>query len=159
MKLLSKKDGVFLFHFEKREWTFFKDLLGLYPQLKEDYNHAGVQSTTDSEGNDDNMLREMRSEHKMEQKKWIGSFLSNKSKQEVKADGSLILKLDMEERESILEILNDIRVGSWVMLGSPVLNEGNLKEKLNEEEGLKQVAWAMDLSGYFQMGFLRPTPG
>jgi hypothetical protein len=63
------------------------------------------------------------------------------------------LVLSPADVEWLLQILNDIRVGSWLMLGSPeeeleVLSEKNAPHLL-----------AMHMSGHFQMELLEALGG
>ena len=54
------------------------------------------------------------------------------------------------ELEWLLQILNDVRVGSWIILGSP---EQAMEFKLLNEKTAADF-WAMEMSGQFQMNFL-----
>jgi len=126
--------------------------------LKEDYYQARGDSCTDEKlAETDEMLKEMLTDYKTGQKKWLLSFLSNESNIEQGREGSILLNMSGTDRESILEVLNDIRVGSWILLGSPGVKGSKSTEVSELGADLRQVAWAMDLSGYFQMGFLRET--
>jgi hypothetical protein len=67
------------------------------------------------------------------------------------AGDELYLNLSGEQLEWLLQVLNDIRVGSWVQLGSPdtdTVRRGGLTP-----EEARAVA-AMDMSAYFQSGLL-----
>jgi len=59
--------------------------------------------------------------------------------------------LTASEREWLLEILNDIRVGSWVKLGSP----DTIMEFAEPADRENLDFWAMELAGFFQMALLR----
>ena len=59
------------------------------------------------------------------------------------------LTLGPGEPEWLLQVLNDIRVGSWLLLGSPddqvqVVDDGNLLH-----------AWAMEVAGAFEISLLK----
>jgi len=60
------------------------------------------------------------------------------------------LSLSPSELEWLLKILNDVRVGSWIILGSP---EQGMEFKLLNEKTAPDF-WAMEMSGQFQMRFL-----
>ena len=49
----------------------------------------------------------------------------------------------------VLQVLNDVRVGSWVLLGSPEELAMDLNEKTAPHFR------AMEMAGYFQAQFLR----
>ena len=61
------------------------------------------------------------------------------------------MTLSLEERETMLQILNDIRVGSWRALGEPE----DLHTKA-PQPGAQEFAYRslMDLAGYFECGLL-----
>ena len=66
-------------------------------------------------------------------------------------DTYLVLNpLTPSELEWLLQILNDVRVGSWIILGSP---EQAMEFKLLNEKTAADF-WAMEMSGQFQMRFL-----
>ncbi|MEI9865997.1 MAG: hypothetical protein WDN00_15885 [Limisphaerales bacterium] len=57
------------------------------------------------------------------------------------------LFLTSQEREMLLQILNDIRVGSWHALGDPE----NLEERISNATEREQVFHnIMNLAGYFE---------
>ncbi|HVY70208.1 MAG TPA: hypothetical protein VHH73_09790, partial [Verrucomicrobiae bacterium] len=61
------------------------------------------------------------------------------------------LDFNAEELEWLLQILNDIRVGSWVRLGAPDLDM--VKPEVTPDN--LRYAWALDVSGCFQAALLR----
>jgi hypothetical protein len=63
------------------------------------------------------------------------------------------LSLSPAEVEWVLQVLNDIRVGSWIILGSP---EERLPE-LNETNA--PHVWAMEMAGHFQAQLLEALQG
>jgi hypothetical protein len=66
-----------------------------------------------------------------------------------RTDTGFRLSLSRAEAEWVLQVLNDIRVGSWIILGSP---EGEI-------EGLDAKTasdfWAMEMAGYFETELLQ----
>ena len=59
--------------------------------------------------------------------------------------------LERADSEWLLQVLNDIRVGHWLRLGSP--EAGELKPQ-NLDAKLLPAWLAMEMSGYFQMTIL-----
>ena len=51
------------------------------------------------------------------------------------------------ELEWLLQVLNDIRVGSWVRLGEPAENSISSLEPTEENV---QLAWALEIAGLFE---------
>jgi hypothetical protein len=63
------------------------------------------------------------------------------------------LSLSHAEVEWVLQVLNDIRVGSWIRLGSP----DKKRTALNERTVLDFAA--METAGYFEVQFLEALGG
>ena len=81
----------------------------------------------------------------------------------LKADGNFVedkngfrLNLDAREVDWLLEVLNDVRIGCWIAIGSPNYGE-NPKVKLTTETA--KYFWAMDLTGFFQSCLLDAVDG
>jgi len=55
-----------------------------------------------------------------------------------------------------LQALNDVRVGSWIALGSPDLEE---RPQLAINEKTARHIWTMELAGEFEMFFLSTVDG
>jgi hypothetical protein len=55
------------------------------------------------------------------------------------------------EIEWLLQVLNDIRVGTWVKLGSPGPTNGRGWEITEENV---ELAWTMEMAGHFQAALL-----
>ncbi len=58
------------------------------------------------------------------------------------------LSLGQADLEWLLQILNDIRVGNWILLGSPE----ERREVLNAKTA--PHLWAMEMAGWFEMSLL-----
>ena len=93
------------------------------------------------------LLDEALAEQRAENKKQLQALLADPRRFEHTETGAR-LSLSPAEVEWLLQVLNDIRVGSWVILGSPEekpaeLNAANAPHFL-----------AMEMAGYFQMQLL-----
>ena len=95
------------------------------------------------------LLNESLAEHRAELKRRIAGVVSpGKFKTSGK---SRLFQINSEEREILLQVLNDIRIESWHLLGEPDELELNA-EKLAEPE---HRCWhCMHLAGYFQYHLL-----
>jgi hypothetical protein len=97
------------------------------------------------------LLNEALAEHRAELKRQSSKLIeADKFKT---AGKGLIYRIKAVEREMMLQILNDIRIGSWRMLGEPEnldLDISNLpKSKLRHYH-------FMQLAGFFEHHFLGP---
>ncbi|MCD6051542.1 MAG: Leucyl/phenylalanyl-tRNA--protein transferase [Verrucomicrobia bacterium] len=118
MKLLQRNEAEVIFQLGVREYEAFQRLLALYPMVPEGYSQLSRFSDPKELGADEELLKESLAESKRSGQKAI---------QEMFADGrhfehvsrAWLLKLLPGEVEWLLQVCGDIRVGSWIKLGSP----------------------------------------
>jgi hypothetical protein len=136
---------LFQCHLSKGEWALLSEILKLYPCIPP-RPLSGAAGGPDSSHN---LLEEYLAEQRVENKERLRKFFTAGGRFEA-TDKGLNLSISITELEWLLQILNDIRVGSWMLLGSP-------DEKL-EWESLEQPTarhfWAMETAGHFQMQIL-----
>src|SRR5262245_35648240 len=90
------------------------------------------------------LLQESLAEFRTQTQRELHRWLSDPSKWR-QEDNFSALKLTESEAEILLQIFNDIRVGSWVALGSPEERRPPLTQQSAPD------IWAMELAGHFQM--------
>ena len=150
MKLISSDNDQFLFLLAPREKDLLVQVLGLYPRIPQGYqplSRAGAREEPSQ-----HLLDEALAESRLENKKLLDSLLSNPRKLSER-EGTWRLSLSQSDLEWILQVLNDIRVGSWIELGSP---ESPLKALTSKTA---PQFWAMEMAGSFQMHFLELLDG
>jgi hypothetical protein len=150
--LLHAAKGKLVFRLGESERSLLLTLFDLYPRVP---SARGLSSrggmprhSKDTAG----LLEEALAEQRAETKKRLKGFLDDPKRFE-KADKGWKFSLTDLEADWLLQVLNDIRVGSWVALGSPeerldVLNENNMRD-----------FWAMEISGRFEMILLEALRG
>ena len=150
MKILKSDGDKFTFQITKREKRLLFDILALYPlvpafiqPLSRTANPADVQA-------DQRLLEESLAAHKQENKKQLGVIINEINRSQESA-GGCHFSLSSDQMEGLLQVLNDIRVGSWQKLGSPDAIEKKAIE-LNEQNA--RHTWAMEVAGLFQMALL-----
>ena len=154
MKLLRSKNSEFAFSLSEVERRIFLEILNQYPLVPASHQPLsktikGRRAIEDQHLLDD-ALAEQRAKHKRQLGEWLGEkgrFRRTKS--------GCTLKLRHEDAEWLLQILNDIRIGSWLLLGAP-------EEHLEPEEIAPELhrVWAtMELGGMFQMAVLHALEG
>ena len=145
MKIL--RDGEILkIHLGKREKHFLVELLSRFPCLPSTHRLSKTSKIPEAS---QRLLDEALSEQRNEKKRQVQGFLQDSRRFEPIESGYR-LSLSKTEAEWLLQVLNDIRVGSWVLMGAP---EENLRaESLNKESA--RHFWSMELAGYFQMEVL-----
>ncbi len=147
MNLIRSTGQQLQFRLGRREKQVLLDLLGLYPCLpaaRQPLSKAG--GLPDAAGSQA-LLDEALAEQRRENRGQLQALLADPRRFQEQETGWR-LSLSPADLEWLLQILNDIRVGSWVLLGSP---EGRLA-RLDEKTAAHY--WAMEMSGQFQVQFL-----
>ena len=127
------------------EKLLLAEILELYPRIPTTYQT--LSKSAGFEASNQRLLEEALAEHRAENKKRLAAILSDPKKFSPNQHGWL-LSLTAAEMEHLLQVLNDIRVGSWLSLGSPESLSLPLRKQANPH------FWAMELAGLFQMHFL-----
>ena len=147
MKLFRSSKSTLIFQFGAREKHLLLQVLKLDPCIPPGHQlvskTARVPEQSASQRLLDEALAEQRAENKKQVQRWLGDPVRFKPHEK-----SWRLTLSPAELEWLLQILNDIRVGSWLSLGSP---ESRI-EVINEQT-LPHL-WAMEIAGEFEMGML-----
>ena len=154
MKLIRTTKAKLLFQLEKREKALLLDVLRLYPRIPSAYQPLSKRANVPDPQSSQRLLDEALAEQRAENKKRLRTFLEAPSRFQDNEAG-FRLALTPAEADWLLQILNDIRVGSWVILGSP---EPKAELRLLNERTAPQF-WAMEMSGYFQMSLLEGIEG
>jgi len=149
VKLIRATKSSFLFQLGKREKILLTQVLRLYPRIPPaTFRLSKSGKLPDAEDNQ-RLLDESLAEQREANRKTLDAFLSNPRRFTETETGSR-LSILRSELEWLLQILNDVRVGSWIILGSP---EQAMEFKLLNEKTAADF-WAMEMSGQLQMRFL-----
>ena len=136
-----------MFHLGRQEKAVLVDLVSLYPRIPSGYLAISKRGQLPDKNSSQKLLDEALAEQRAENQRRLKNLLTD-TKRWTEKDGHFQLSLTVGEIDWLLQVFNDIRVGSWVMLGSP--EEGF--EVLNEQTA--PHLWAMEMSGFFQRYFL-----
>jgi len=150
VKFLKLDGDNFVFQIGRREKSLLGDLLQLYPVVPIAHHH--LNSGADAGGMESNqkLLEEALQEHREENKRALKAMLEESGRFQETSTG-FGFTVSSSQLEWLLQVLNDIRVGSWLNLGSPDEPHGKpLQVTLRNARHL----WAMELSGHFQMVLL-----
>jgi hypothetical protein len=143
VKLIRDSKTKLLFHLGQREAGLLLRVLKLYPRVPSAHQPLSKSGRMpDREGNQ-RLLDEALAEQRAANKKQLQALLADPQRFR-SMDSGFRLSLSRTEAEWVLQVLNDIRVGSWIILGSP---EGKL-EGLNAKTAPDY--WAMEMAGHFQ---------
>lgn len=147
MKLLKRHRDALTFHLTAREKPLLLAVLERYPVIPAAHRFHG-QSKAGTVA-DQELLEEALSEQRHLNKRRLKSLL--KDPRRLKHIGTgFHWVLTVADIEALLQVLNDIRVGNWIHLGSPE------KDLWNVELSADTVphAWSMELAGFFEMALL-----
>ena len=150
MKFLRVEDDNFVFHLEKHEKEVLIMLLRQYPVIPPAHQRVSRSTAPANEANQ-KLLDDALAEQRKENKQLVDTFLADPQRFS-ETDTFCRLKIGPTETEWLLQVLNDIRVGNWILAGSPEEMPGPELADWPTPE-----VWAMELAGDFQMSLLKKT--
>ena len=148
MKLIASEKDLLRFQLEKKERQVLLALLALYPVIPAAHQRL---SKNEDRPDGDQMLEAALAAHRSENKRLIQAMVNGATAFTENEEGCS-LALSPGQIDWLLQVLNDVRVGSWIALGSPDGPDETLAA-LNTQTG--RHFWAVEMAGYFQAGFLR----
>ena len=152
MILIRQDKDAFVFQLAAREKLLLLELLKGYPQMPPAQRVVSKSKQLPDQATSQRLLDEALAEQHAENRRQVHRLV-NDAKLWKEAQKYWQLKLSPSELEWMLQVLNDIRVGSWVQLGSP----DEWSEMITPERAPR--IWRMELAGAFQMGFLHALEG
>jgi hypothetical protein len=131
-----------------REMECLIATLRYYPQLD-----PHVQTLSKNSGNTEaqQLLEEVMSGQRQSRCRTLDQFLQNDSTFEQVSHDDIRLALPHAEVEWLLQILNEVRVCSWISLGRP--ESDDTTEYVNEMH--QRYRSAMELSAFFELALLK----
>jgi hypothetical protein len=128
VKVVRTPDRVVL-HFPAEEFQVFGEILKFHaqmPAIKQRLSNSG--GLPDAEASQ-RLLDDALAEHRAANQKRLGEWLADPVRLQ-RTKSAVRLALSAGEAEWLLQILNDLRIGCWLLLGSPeVLGPPSDKDK------------------------------
>jgi hypothetical protein len=152
VKLIKATGDRLVFQMGRREERLFLRLLDLYPCVPPAHQKLSKAARLPEAEANQQLLDEALAEHRAEKKKQVQALLADQ-RHLVRGEAGSQLSLSHAEADAVLQVLNDVRVGSWVLLGSPE----EIDVDFNEETAPHLVA--MQMAGYFEAQFLGALSG
>ena len=143
MKIVRTGDQ-FLLELGRREQKWLVDLLNRYPCVSP--ARQQLHRSTRLPDSSQRLLDEALAQQRATTKKQVQEWLSDSRRFEPTETGCRLV-LSRSEVEWFLQVLNDIRVGSWVLLGAP---DENLERALLNKKTAPDFL-AMEMAGHFEM--------
>lgn len=150
MKLIKRDETHFTFQIGRRERDLLFALLQRYPVIVTAHFRTRHPPQTEDARKNQELLDEALSEQQRENRRLLEKSLAERERFR-ESELGLSFRLSHSELEWMLQILNDIRVGSWIQLGEPD-PKGGSDLQLTEEN--LQLAWAMEMAARFQHSLL-----
>ena len=151
MNLLKREGEQFVFRIGKRERNILLEVLKRYPVAWDVPYKISQSADPRAAEADQRLLEEALAEQKKENKLQLEAMLNSEGRF-VEDDLGYRFTLTIQQMDWLLQVLNDIRVGSWMRLGSPDPKEGK-SVKISEEN--LQLGWAMEMAGLYEMTLLQ----
>ena len=153
MKLLSQDDNRYVIQFTTQEKDLLLGLLPQYPKLPADHHQASKNDTINADVQA--LLADALAEQREKNRVDTQSFLTNTARFEPNEEDWLLTLTDVEI-EWFLQVLNDLRVGSWLALDSPEQDDDG--SYINFEsvtaENVTDI-WTMEICGALQYELLK----
>lgn len=148
MKLLRNGKAGLVFQLHPREKQLLFETIKLYPLVPASHHRLSKGSDVPQADENQRLLEEALAEQRQENRRQVLAMLNEPQRfRETKA--GFELKLTPPQIEWLLQVLNDVRVGSWLALGEPESGE----EPEVTEQNAKYLL-ALELCGAFQSGLL-----
>jgi hypothetical protein len=155
VKLIQADQDQFVFHLGNREKRLLFEILKLYPLIPAAYPRVSKSAKDLAQKASQHLLEEALAAQRRESKKQVLAMLHEPARFR-QTESGFRLTLSPPQMEWLLQVLNDIRVGSWINLGSPDTEQG---EKLPLDEETAPHLWVMEAAGHFEMALLDATSG
>jgi hypothetical protein len=146
VKLLRVENDRHIFELAKREKDLLAITLGFYPVMPS--AHQRLSKSSQPEDASQCLLDESLAEQRKENKKFARDLFSNPQRFRETED-AVEMTLSAAEIEWLLQVLNDVQVGNWILLGSP-----EKRPRFSPHSENARHVLAMDLACMFQSELL-----
>ena len=144
MKLLRVNKSGFVFQLGPQEKRLLFETLKLYPLVPASHHRLSKNPDSDEAQENQRLLEESLAEQRQENQRQVLALLNEPQRLHETKNG-FELTLAPAQLEWLLQVLNDVRVGSWLALGEPEQGEEPKVTKQNTKYLL-----ALELCGLFE---------
>jgi len=143
-------EAVLVYRIDAREEALLLAMLRLYPAL-DNSHHRISQDPKAAASAEQRLLEESMAQQRAAHRRKVEALFQGPQRffKEVLGDRHLVLTVP--QLEWLLQVLNDVRVGSWVRLGCPDLEKS---APLNLARASNRSLQAMHICGEFQLALL-----
>jgi len=136
----------------RREKVLLIKVLELYPLVPSSYQQLSRAGGVKDKEASQRLLDEALAEQREDNKRRLRQFLEDPKTFE-QGESDCRMYLDQSDLEWLLQILNDVRVGSWITLGSPEIKPSMLNTKTASQ------FWVMEIAGFLEASLLNACEG
>jgi len=154
VKLLRADKRHFVFRLGPHEKEALAEVLGLYPCVPPAHHRLHRTAAAGAEAERQRLLDEALAEQRAAHRRRVRDLLAHPDTFRPLPRGWQFV-LPRSAVEWLAQVLNDVRVGSWLALGAPE----ELPRHLPADPARARHAWAMELAGWFQMELLHAVAG
>ncbi|HZI33678.1 MAG TPA: hypothetical protein VFF11_15155, partial [Candidatus Binatia bacterium] len=130
-------------------------VLGLYPLVPATHHRLSKNKHVPNPEENQQLLEESLAAQRKENRRQV-EVLLNDAKRLTETESGSRISFTRSEVECLLQVLNDVRVGTWLELGSP-------DEPMEIKQGMSpqtvRQLLVMDAAGFFEMHFLGAVSG
>jgi hypothetical protein len=148
MKLLTQSKSGWRYQLSRVEAQALRSLIKLFPNTATVAVRITKTDTDPKAAEREKLLNELLAEHRAELRRKAQHLIAG-DRLKIQHD-RYVLSLGLDDREILLQILNDIRVESWRALGQPE----DLDPLTNSSESEQAHHSLMSLAGYFECELL-----
>ncbi len=150
MKFIRRYQDVFTFEVSAREKSWLLAILKLFPLVPLAHHQLSKTTQLPHQAENQRLLEESLKAQRDENQRLVTAMLKESGRFHPSADG-FRFELKRSEIEWLLQVLNDVRLGCWLALGSPDLAAEN--DLVLNAQTLPQIQ-RMELAGMFEMFLL-----
>ncbi len=151
MELIKVEASNYVFRLGKREKRLLIGILLLYPLVPLSHHQISRSGGAEDGAGKQALLQEALEAHRRETRQQLDTLLASRHRL-VPDNAGFRLLLDRPQIEWFLQILNDVRLGNWILLGCPDPQEGAFKPPVDADRANQIVA--MELAARFQQDFI-----
>jgi hypothetical protein len=155
VKLIRARKETFVFAISPQEKSLLDEVLKLYPLISPTHHRLSRKSNIIQPNDHQRLLEESLATQREMNRKNVQAMLEKPGHFQTTTTG-LQLTVSGPEIEWLLQVLNDVRVGSWIALGSP---DPESDKKIAFNKKLLPHFRMMELAGAFETVFLDALSG
>lgn len=150
MRILRRQPDHVVLLLHPSEGRVLRGLLQLYPCVPPAAHRLSRTATGPAAAENQRLLEEAMAALREEHQRELAAFLADPRRLRRTAKGWR-LRLSRGDADRLLQVLNDIRVGSWIRLGSPDFEAG---ERVRLSDETVPHLWAMETAAEFEVPLL-----